>query len=484
MDIVIDFTPIFEFLSQPSYIIAWRMLVLFGWMPIAAVFIWAGGEFWLSHIRGQWGANIKYILLAIDIPRGNEQSPKAVENMFSYLGGAHASINFIDTWWDGKYQVSFSYEIVSIEGYTQFLIRTPAQFRDLVESSVYSQYPDAEITEVNDYTTGIPTTYPDNEYDIWGAEFIQAKNPVYPIKTYEEFEHKMGEPETHYKDPIGPLMDLCASLRKGEQLWYQIIVIPVSPNWGDTGDKEVAKIMGEKVESPKNLADKITDGFVAWLGDVSEFIYELWADIDDKKPEKEAAPLKMMDLKPHQKNKVEGIYKKIAKQGFEIKMRMVYVARKEVKNVPKVVNGFVGYMKQFMALDLNNIKPDMDVTATSTSYFFKEKRLNERKSKVIQNYIDRNDWAGRMPGKMNIEELATLWHFPVEAVVKAPFIQKAEGKKAKPPTSLPIGEEIVSTELSAPGFLDDADKKNNHNDMPRGGNNKEESGVPSNLPFV
>ncbi|RLC36000.1 hypothetical protein DRH27_05950, partial [Candidatus Falkowbacteria bacterium] len=47
----------------------------------------------------------------------------------------------------------------------------------------------------------------------------------------------------------------------------------------------------------------------------------------------------------------------------------------------------------------------------------------------------------------NIEELATLWHFPVEASVKAPLIQKAPGRKAEPPMSLPVGKETVGEEL-------------------------------------
>ena len=49
--------------------------------------------------------------------------------------------NFFEKWFEGKFQKSFSYEVVSLEGYTQFLIRTPKEFRDLIESSVYSQYP-------------------------------------------------------------------------------------------------------------------------------------------------------------------------------------------------------------------------------------------------------------------------------------------------------------------------------------------------------
>ena len=41
---------------------------------------------------------------------------------------------------------------------------------------------------------------------------------------------------------------------------------------------------------------------------------------------------------------------------------------------------------------------------------------------------------------MNVEELASLWHFPIESVTKAPLLQKASGRKAEPPASLPLEE--------------------------------------------
>jgi hypothetical protein len=128
-------------------------------------------------------------------------------------------------------------------------------------------------------------------------------------------------------------------------------------------------------------------------------------------------------------------------------------------NTPKVAGGFVGFMKQFMYLDLNQLKPDLDITSTRTAYFFKNSRLNSKKNKIVNAYIDRSDGVGRAPGILNIEELATLWHFPVEASVRAPLIQKSPGRKAGPPMSLPIGEEIVSEGSSRPVFMEDMENE-------------------------
>lgn len=227
MDITINLNPLIEWFFSPTDVMLETMMLKVGWIPIFIILFQGFIEIWKMNRQDKWGSTIKFVLLAIDIPRNNEQTPRAAENMFSYLGGAHMTFNLIEEYIEGRFQLSFSYEIVSINGYTQFLIRTPEMYRGLIETSVYSQYPDAEITEVEDYTKDIPKKFPNDQYDVWGAEIIQSKSAAFPIKTYGEFEHKAGPSETQYKDPMAALMDLCGSLNENEQLWYQLIVRPL-----------------------------------------------------------------------------------------------------------------------------------------------------------------------------------------------------------------------------------------------------------------
>jgi len=438
MEIVINTAGIDRFLSLEPEAMFWSFLGNFGWIIIGLIFVYGVLQVYLFYIRQKWEKTHKHILLAVDIPKGNEQSPKAVENMFTYLAGAHGSINFFEKWFEGQFQKSFSYEIVSLEGYTQFLIHTPLEFRNLIESSVYSQYPDAEISEVDDYTETVPQRWPDAEYDLWGTEFILNNSWVFPIKCYKEFEHQMGPSETQFKDPMASLMDLCGSLREGEQLWYQVIVIPIGFEWPAEAEKEINKMLGRKA---KHRPDLISRG-VELMGEASEVVYSIWGDIEEKK--KEEKPKTMMDLSPLEKRRIEGIHEKLSGLGFEAKIRMLYLAKKDVMNKAKVANGIVGYMKQFASLDLNNLKPDVKKTMTKTMYFMKEPRLQEKRRRIFRAYIKRSDNRGRTPGIFNIEELATLWHFPVEANVKSPLIQKAPGRKADAPSSLPLAANLTT----------------------------------------
>jgi len=436
MTITLDLSAFEQLMYLPAGEVLYRLFFwYFGWLPMAIVALNGILHIWLHHRRHHWGAKQKYVLLAIDIPRNNAQSPRAVENMFIYFAGAHATLTLIEKWWEGKFQLGFSFEIVSIDGFRQFLIHTPVAFKHLVETAVYSQYPDAEIYEVEDYVGVAPDKYPDPEYDIWGSEFIQVSDPILPIRTYPEFEHQFGEPEKQYKDPMASLMDLMSSLQKGEQLWYQIILVPIGQEWTEGRDKFVGKILGEKPKA--TAANNFVDKIISWIGDVSEQIYQLWGDIIDK--EKKADDMfKMFNLKPKEKLQIEAAEKKVAKLGFDVTIRGVYVSRKEVMNKPKVVNGFVGYIKQFNTGDLNALKPDTKITMTSAAYLLVDKRLNEKKRKIIRAYKERSDILGRKPWLMNVEELATLWHFPIDAVVKAPLVQRAGARRIEPPMSLPF----------------------------------------------
>jgi len=435
-------TPIYKFMALPPDQMLLRFLILFGWIPIVVVFLWGFKEIWMNYIQGKWAADKGFTLLAIDIPKGNTQSPRAVENIFTYLAGAHSEPDLIEKYWEGYSQLSFSLEIVSIDGYTQFLIHTPEIFRNLVESAVYSQYPDAEITEVNDYTKDMPGRFPDDEYEMWGSEFCLAKSSAYPIKMYEEFMHQMGEPEEYFNDPMASLMDLYSSLVPGEQAWFQIIVTPHGFNWPKVGDTEISKLLGENKGS-NDIVSNVTKMITNLLWELSEIIIRLGGKEDAKK---EDNTFKMFNLKPKEKKQIEAIQNKIAKIGLEFKTRFIYIAKKDLFKKPKVASGFVGFIKQFADLDLNNLKPDK-YTAVSASYFFTESRKNSKRIKLMSNYKNRDSTKGGKTGILNVEELATLWHFPIEAVVKAPLIQKTPGKKSEPPMSLPVGEDMVSEEL-------------------------------------
>jgi hypothetical protein len=231
---------------------------------------------------------------------------------------------------------------------------------------------------------------------------------------------------------MASLMDLMSSLKRGEQLWFQIIVRPAGFDWVERFKKEIGKIMGEVKAAPSLL--------LIILDHATDILRAPFLSSETPLKKEDKPPLKMMDLKPEQKKRIEAIQEKINKIGFEVKIRAIYLAKKEVMNKPKVASGFVGYIKQFSTNDLNGFKPDTKKTATSTSYFLADERVNARKGRIMRAYKARSAWLGRVPFIFCTEELATIWHFPIDAVVKAPLVQRAAARRVEPPMTLPVGE--------------------------------------------
>ena len=204
------------------------------------------------------------------------------------------------------------------------------------------------------------------------------------------------------------------------------------------------------------MKEKTSSSGSKFFGSFGSEVYGLYSELLDQlfglggvsRQDQKDDSLKMMNLKPKEKKQVEAIQQKVSKQVFETKIRFIYVAKKEVMNKPKATWGFIGYMKQFLDVDLNGLKPDMKVTVTTSHYLFVDSRKNDKKIRLMAGYKGRSGTRGRARFMLNTEELATLWHVPIEAVVRAPLIQKAPGRKSEPPMSLPITEPMVEEGIS------------------------------------
>ncbi len=425
----------FEILGTMSpLVIMWRLFIDGGWIPLLAVFLWGFWNLWVFSRQIKYSEKRRFVLLAVDIPKGSEQSPKAVENIFAHLDGAHGTETLWEKYWEGKTQDWFSFEIVSIGGYIQFLVYTRDKFRDLVEAAIYAQYPDAEITEVTDYTDAAPKKFPDPEYEMFGAEFINAKPEVYPIRTYVQFEHSLTQ---ELKDPMAALLENMGKIGKGEQIWFQIVITPISQKeWRAAGEKLVKKLIGVKVEEKKTLLGKIVDLPAKIVSPALEQV--LGPTATQGKKSGAEVPSLVPYLSPGERSTIEAIQNKIAKIGFKTKIRFIYLGRKEVFQKTRGVNPMVGAIKQFNTLDCQSLKPELKRVGTRAHYVFIKWRIKRRQNKLMRAYRARSNWRGAGKGfVLNIEELATLWHFPAPWI-KAPPVKVVESKRGVPPVNLPI----------------------------------------------
>ncbi|MBU2508927.1 hypothetical protein KKE33_00900 [Patescibacteria group bacterium] len=434
----LDITSFLESAGTNPFGAMWFLFSHGGWIVFIILIIWIAKEIWLSHVVSKDVAKKEWMLLSISIPRMTEQTPRAVENIFAHFAGSHSPASGMEKWFHGKKQETISMEIVSIGGNVQFIIRTIRGFRDLIEASIYAQYPDAEIAEVEDYTNNVPAVYPDPEWDLFGVEMIPVKPDIYPIRTYPEFEDRVsGE----FKDPQAVLLESFSRLGPGEQAWYQIVLLPIEQQAFRTkAEGYVKKLMGEPIPVKVSVIEKILSAPFQLLKIILETASIIPSDAPGDKKEDNPFAAKIMRMSPGERKVVEAVENKNSKIVYLCKIRFVYVAKKEVMQKKRIVHPFIGYMKQHNTNDMQSLKPESKrVGMNGTLIFFKDKRNNARKCRLINAYKTRSDWVGTPVFHMNIEELATLWHFPITGQVKAPQLQKTEAKRSEPPANLPFG---------------------------------------------
>lgn len=444
MFISIDWSAIPQF-SNP-FAVTWFIITSGGWAIFIPVFAWGFFMVWLVWRRNLYEAKQTWVLLAINVPKDIEQSPKAFEYVFSHLMGARKRGSLKERYIDGYTQPGFSLEIVSNSGYIQFYIRTLTKFRDLVEAAVYAQYPDAEIAEAEDYVKKYKVRFPNPDYNLWGTELGLIRKQVYPIRTYPAFEHQMTQV---LLDPMASMLEILSRLRQGEEAWIQILISPPKDDtWRDAGVKIINKLIGKKTEAAKTpallwLPQQVTGGLADSFSLGLSNIYGTEGEVaKDSK-----LPSLLVHTPPHERNVIEAIGFKISKLGFNAKMRFIYIGRHEVFTPDRVAQ-VLGAIQQFNTLDLNGFIVEKK-TKTKVDYFFVQRRIRGRQRRILWGYKYRSGMRGRRVFVLNIEELATLYHFPV-INVKAPLVHKTQSRKAEPPSSLPVLERPVIPASEAP----------------------------------
>ncbi len=427
LQIAIDLSGITQTSFSNPFAAMFFLFVQGGWLIAVVVILWGFWQARLVYIQNKYEAKMKHIFLAIDVPKLNEVSPKAAEQIFAHLSGIQKRGNLIERYIHGYTQPGISLELVSIGGYIQFIIRTPVQFRDMVEAAVYAQYPDAEISEIEDYVPVIKPEFP-NEYDLWGSEIAFTNKNVYPIRTFPFFEHTLTQ---KFIDPMASILEIMSRLRAGEQIWLQWIIEPAGDEWRHQGERTIKKLIGAKV--------KEGGGLLQMPGKIGTGVYEtLTASLltpSESSQNNRELPSLMQHLPPNERAVVEGVGMKIAKIGYVTKCRLVYFANREVFDKSRVP-AVVGSLKQFNTLDLNGFRVDKK-TKTAVDYFFVKSRIKSRKRRIYYGFRYRSLRRGQRKLILNIEELASVYHFPV-VEVKAPLVKKTESKKGEPPSSLPV----------------------------------------------
>jgi len=419
----------------------WVFLTLFLWKKALSFWLWWRQERWLNNVYFP-------ILLEIKLPPDIKKPIEAMENVMAAIHGViYQPPDWWEHWIDGQLQTGVSFEIVSIGGEIHFYLRFHKAYRNGVEAAIYSQFPEAEIYEVEDYAKNVPPSIPNKEWDLWGTDYRLFRPDPYPIKTYHDFETKREKPE-EIVDPLSHLLEGLAKVQEGEQFWLQIRATPIGgaacPGYPEGTAAEFLK-EGEKIKTkllkrpqPKKPKPLLQEAIEIWLPG--------WEPPGPEKTEKEVIPPEMR-LSPGEREIVEAIERKLSKPAFSCGLRFIFLGKKDVYHKPTLRMAF-NFFSCFATNNLNALYPwGETITKIKKSWFLplnliRKRRLYVRCRKMFKKYKDRvaplypRSKKDREVFILNTEELASLFHFPAWETAPVPGWKRIEAKKGPPP-SLP-----------------------------------------------
>jgi hypothetical protein len=301
--------------------------------------------------------------------------------------------------WDSllRGQHRVSFEIIAKKEGIGFFVVVPDDLLSLVEKQINGAYPEAEIDLVD------PTAIWDRGLHTLAANIYLRGDTYLPIRSFDELK----------SDPMNAITSSMTKLNEDEVVALQYIIRPASSLWQKLGKKYIknskASGSGENTKGPK------TDPALA-----------------------------------------EGIEKKISKPGFDVVIRAVAISNSEL-NAKKHLRNLASAFDQFADHKYNQFAHRLHTGYSNLLDDFIKRRIYMREYSVpiIDYKLYKNSFV------LNIDELATIFHFPNKNV-KTPNIIWLRARRSAAPLSLPekglyLGNNIYRNQIT-PIFLKPKDR--------------------------
>ncbi len=379
-------------------------------------------DLWIDYVQAKNFLGMKYCVVEIKLPKDTFKSPAAMEIFFTALHNTADGTHYAQ-YWRGETRPWYSVEIISVEGQVKFMIWMEERRKTNCVSALYSQFPNIEVRDVEDYAKS--THFDPKTMKIFACDFKFTQKDPLPMKTYIDYGLDKDPKEEFRVDPMLPLIEFLGSVGPNAQVWIQFMIIAhgkqrkpghifkKSDLWKDESIAYINKVM---IRDPKT---KIA-------GELNP----------------ETGYSKLPTLSKGEQEVVASIERRISKYAFDVGIRAGYIAKRDVFSTPFGIGGIFGSMKHFGAEGYNGIKG----AATFTNIFdypwqdFMDIRRNRRSRLFLMAYKRRSYFYAPFKSKplvMNVEELATMYHFP-GSVNQTPTLERLPSKKAQAPSNLPI----------------------------------------------
>lgn len=310
-----------------------------------------------------------------------------MEQLLSNLKSLYRG-NFLG-WLLGQEYISFEYTAHANEIY--FYIVVPRKSKLLVEKQIIGFYPDCLIEETSEINIF------ENRKSVLGEAMILKKGDEFPIRTYQKLE----------SDSMNAILSALGRLSENTSATIQILLKPEDDNW----QNRIKKMIRKEEKNPGKRRYISFNPLVWMRGFLAIFFQD--PEEKNKKDEPEIDEKDPIDD--------EGLMKeKVKKTGFLVMVRVIVtadddaIANAELRNI-------ISSFSQFASPAYNRFRP------------MRHKSL----SVLIQYFILRQFAWWQKNFLLNIEEIATLFHFPHSKYNKQPEIKWQHFRVVKAPTNIP-----------------------------------------------
>ena len=451
MQVLLSVLPNFGIIINLAFLV---IVKYYGWVVFVIALVVMLKFEYMEEIQAQFIGHVEWIFLEIKVPKENRVSTLAVENVFTQMHALHASITFEEKYMQGRFQQWYSLEIVSFGGHVSFIIRTPKSVRHVVESAFYSQYPNAEISEIGDYLEKFNIDPYHNEngpYDFFGTEWKMAQDSVIPMKTYKDFEHPSAEEKVI--DPLTNTIETLERINPDEVMVIQLLTQPIqNDEWAGRAERKIKELIGEEVPHEASFIGFLLKPF-EWFAKFSYketlFGHHAHAEGDEmqRKPRNN-----WMSMTEGEKEKVALIENKVNKACYNCKIRTVYIAPKDKfdKSRRTEMIGSLRHLSPGGGVGTHNtLKIDRrtwtkvdPILSRGLEKTFVENTVKRRKYWFFRGFKRRSVYIGSPKFLLSVEEIATMFHFPIttETTLVPAGVNTVESKKGRAPANLPTAE--------------------------------------------
>jgi hypothetical protein len=295
----------------------------------------------------------------------------------------------------------FSFEIAVAEATQEivFYVAVPTHKKSLFEKQLLSLFPKAQLFEQpNDYNVFV------HGGNSVAAKAVLAHEGILPIRQFDEFDH----------DPLAVILNAFSKIEKeGVGASIQIIARPAGEKYLQQY-KEVKK----KVENGDKLKRAYSE-VSSLMGGVAREFGGVFKEMLTGPKKRGDAELKSRDAPDH--SVIEGIEKKIASKIIEAHIRIV-VSTKDMDRAREILSDIETSFEQFSAPSGNSLRFEL-VRDKDLANFLSDFSFRKFES------------ASSLP--LNLKELATVMHFPVETTEVSPEFKQAKAAVAPAPLDLP-----------------------------------------------